>query len=99
VFDTEEYGKVGAHKDISGVVNKMGGSNSLLMINVGDGRASITRFMLLLSLSRWLGMGRGWMGLTNRRPSLLMEHSRKEGAGRSWAVTTTLNFHGVKQKA
>jgi hypothetical protein len=78
---------MGAHKDISGVVIGMGKPNSLLMMNVGDGRASITRFIFLLGLSRWLG-------LTSRRPSLPMEHSRKEDAGRSWAAINTSNLWG-----
>jgi hypothetical protein len=42
------------------------------------------------------------MGLMSRRPSLPMEHFRKGGAGRSWAVTITIitpNIYGVKQKA
>jgi hypothetical protein len=64
---------------------------------MGDGRAIITRFVLLLALSRWAGMGREWMGLMGRRPSLPMEHSRKEDAGRSWAATNTSNIYEVKQ--
>jgi hypothetical protein len=32
VFDSEEYGKVGAHEGITGVVNRMGRANSLLIL-------------------------------------------------------------------
>jgi len=66
---------------------------------MGDGRAIITRFrfILLLGMSRWMAMGREWMGLTSRRPSLPMEHSHQEDAGRSWAATNTSNIHEVKQ--
>jgi hypothetical protein len=94
-LNSKEYGRMGAREGIT-IYNKQV-EQAEFIINLGDGRASVTRFTLLLGLSRWPGMGRWRMGLTSRRPSLLMKHSLKEGVGRSWASINTSNIYGVKQ--
>ena len=63
-------------------------------LSFGDGRGSITRFVLLPGLSRWQGKG---VDGADEQDYYLCPWSilHKEGGGRSWVINNTSNLPGV----
>jgi len=89
-YKNVELDKSGSYKNLGKRPAEAG-----LFISFGDGRGSITRFVLLPRLSPWQGKG---VDGADEQDYYLCPWSilHKEGDGRSWAINNTSNLPGVE---